>query len=617
MNGQEARSPVTTVPPRSAIAREHTWNVESVFPTPDAWEAAYQDVAHALRSFDAFRGHLGDGADRLADWFETGQAVFRQLAHVVLYASMGHTADKTDQTAAARFDRARGLSARANAAAAFAEPEVIGIGFDTLRRWIAGAPRLATYAHHLDRLSRRAAHVRSAEVEELLGLAADPFRTASASHGILADADLAFAPARAATGEALQVVQGNLRALLMHADREVRRTAWESYADAHLAHRHAMANCLAAGVKQAVFHARARRYGSALEASLDANDIPLEVFHNLIAAFRRHLPTWHRYWSIRRRALGYDRLRLYDERVPLTAHRPRVPFAQAVEWIAQGMAPLGEAYVTPLRQGVLNERWVDIYPNRGKQSGAFSTGAPGAHPFILMSYTDDIFSMSTLAHELGHSLHSYFTWRTQPLVYSRYPLFLAEVASNFNQVLVRAHLLATQPDPEFQIAVIEEAMANFHRYFFIMPTLARFEMETHQRVERGEALTAQSLITLMADLFREGYGEEMEIDADRLGITWATFHTHLYTNFYVYQYATGISGAHALGQSILDGTPGAVERYLGFLKAGSSKYPLDTLKEAGVDMTSPEPVERAFTVLSGYVERLEKLLAGRPRRGPS
>jgi oligoendopeptidase F len=272
------------------------------------------------------------------------------------------------------------------------------------------------------------------------------------------------------------------------------------------------------------------------------------------------------------------------------------------------MAPLGDEYVAPLRRGVLNDRWVDIYPNRGKQSGAFSTGAPGTYPFILMSYTDDIFSMSTLAHELGHSLHSYFTWRTQPLVYSRYPLFLAEVASNFNQVLVRAHLLATHPDPSFQIAVIEEAMANFHRYFFIMPTLARFEVEVHQRVERGDALPAQGLIDLMADLFREGYGDEVVIDGDRLGITWATFHTHLYMNFYVYQYATGISGAHALGQGVLDGVSGAADRYLEFLRAGSSRDPLETLARAGVDMASPEPVERAFAVLASYVDRLETLI---------
>ncbi len=240
--------------------------------------------------------------------------------------------------------------------------------------------------------------------------------------------------------------------------------------------------------------------------------------------------------------------------------------------------------------------------------GAYSHGVPGTHPFILMSYNDDIFGMSTLAHELGHSMHSFLSWREQPLVYAGYSLFVAEVASNFNQALVRAHLLEQSADPDFQIAVIEEAMANFHRYFFIMPTLARFELEIHERVERGEGLSAEGLIALMSDLFREGYGSEVEVDDERVGITWAQFSTHLYSNFYVYQYATGISAANALAKGIVDGRPGARDNYLAFLKSGGSLYPLDALKLAGVDMASSEPVEEAFGVLAGMVDRLEKLV---------
>src|SRR3954454_13192235 len=232
------------------------------------------------------------------------------------------------------------------------------------------------------------------------------------------------------------------------------------------------------------------------------------------------------------------------------------------------MRPLGEEYVAVMRDGLLEQRWVDVYPNQGKRMGAYSHGVHGTHPYILMSYNDDIFSMSTLAHELGHSMHSYLTWQTQPLAYGSYSLFVAEVASNFNQAMVRAHLLDANRDRDFQIAVIEEAMANFYRYFFIMPTLARFELEIHERVERGEALTADSMIALMADLFQEGYGDEVELDTERVGITWGQFATHMYANFYVYQYATGISGAHALAEGVLAGAAGAVEQYLSFLKAG-------------------------------------------------
>jgi oligoendopeptidase F len=271
------------------------------------------------------------------------------------------------------------------------------------------------------------------------------------------------------------------------------------------------------------------------------------------------------------------------------------------------MAPLGEEYVSIMRQGLLEQRWVDIYPNKGKRAGAFSMGTVGTHPFIFMSYNDDIFSLSTLAHELGHSMHSYYTRATQPYVYANYGLFVAEVASNFNQALVRAHLLERFSERDMQIAIIEEAMANFHRYFFIMPTLARFELAIHERAERGEALTAQVLIDLMADLFSEGYGSEVVVDRERVGSTWMQFSTHLYSNFYVYQYATGISGAHALAEGVLrEGQP-AAERYVQFLKAGSSLYPLEVLNKAGVDLTTPTAVEQTFATLDGYVKRLEGL----------
>ncbi|MCW3097479.1 MAG: oligoendopeptidase, partial [Chthonomonadaceae bacterium] len=495
---------------------------------------------------------------------------------------------------------------------AFARPEMLAIPDQVLKEWMQAEPRLAPYAHFFDLLARQRPHVRSAEVEELLGQASDPFGAARQIHGTLSDADLKFEPSHDSAGEASEIGQGTIGALLHSPDRETRRTAWENYADAYLQHKNTIANCLSAGVKQNVFQARARRYNSALEAALTPNHIPVEVFHNLIATFRKHLPTWHKYWDIRKRALKLDRLHVYDITAPLADQPPVVPYAQAVDWIAEGMAPLGEEYVSILRRGSTTNRWVDIYPNRGKRMGAYSSGAPGTRPFILMSYNDDVFSLSTLAHELGHSVHSYYTWQNQPPMYSSYGTFLAEVASNVNQAMVRAHLLKTQTDRDFQIAVLEEAMANFHRYFFIMPTLARFELEIHERVERGEALTAQSLIKLMADLFQEGYGDGVEMDVDRVGITWAEFPTHLYSNFYVFQYATGISGANALTEGIRkEGAP-AAERYLNFLKSGGSRFPFDTLRDAGVDLASPEPVERAFAVFASYVDRLDTLLNSPP-----
>jgi oligoendopeptidase F len=471
-----------------------------------------------------------------------------------------------------------------------------------MREW----PRLGLLRHYVDDLYRQQAHVRSPEVEELLGILGDPFSGPAMTAGVLTNADFAFAPAVDSEGREIPVTQGTLSKILAGSDREARRTAWEHYTDAYLAHKNTLASNLATSIKQSVFQMRARRYGSTLEASLFESNVPVQVFHDLIATFREHLPTWHRYWAIRQRALGVDALQPYDIWAPLSQEKTAVPYQQAVEWISRGLAPLGEDYVRVLRRGALEERWVDVYPSQGKRAGAFSSGRPGTHPFIMMSYNDNVLSMSTLAHELGHSMHSYLTWQHQPVIYGDYSLFAAEVASNFHQAMVRAHLIKAQVDPAFQIEVIEEAMSNFHRYFFVMPTLARFELEVHQRAERGEGLTADDMNGLMADLFSEGYGEKMHVDRDRVGITWATF-GHLYTDYYVYQYATGISGAHALAQRILSGEPGAVQAYLDFLTAGGSVYPLEALQTAGVDLTRSEPVEVTFGILADLVDRLERL----------
>lgn len=597
-----------TVPKRSDVALEHTWDTNSMFASDADWISELVRVQATLPALSAYAGRLGDGPDTLLGWFGALEQAATAVNKLFIYAHTGHDVDTTNTDAAAIYDKANGLYGQFLSTVAFSEPELLSIEPATLDGWLAENDQLATYGHYFDSLRRRQTHVRSAEVEEVLGRVMEPFRSASSIHNTMADADLRFAPAQADDGSNREVMQGSINGLLIDPDREVRRTAWQNYADAFLAHKHSMAACLATGVKQDVFMARARRYDSSLEAALEPNHIPTVVFHRLIDTFRQNLPTWHRYWAIRRKALGYEQFHVYDVKAPLTSNGPSVPFATSVEWIGEGMRPLGDEYVDALKRGVLEERWVDIYPNQGKRFGAYSTGTKGTHPFILMSYQDDIFSMSTLAHELGHSLHSYLTWQNQPAAYSDYSLFVAEVASNFNQALVRNHLLQSNDDRDFQIAVIEEAMANFHRYFFVMPTLARFELAIHEQAERGDALTADGMIKLMADLFREGYGDGVVVDDDRVGITWAQFSTHLYSNFYVYQYATGISAAHALAEGVINGGPDAAANYLAFLRAGSSLYPLDALKLAGVDMTSTEPVEKAFAVLAGYVDRLETLL---------
>jgi oligoendopeptidase F len=598
------------LPTRNEVDRRFTWNSESVFPNPAAWDAAADTIMARLPDLGEFRGHLADSPDTLADWFETAEKLQRLMAKLQVYTSMEYSCDVGDQGAASRADRVRSTSAQLSAAMSFALPEMIAIGFPKLSEWVAASPRLAHLGHHFNRIEKLREHIRAPEVEELLSQVTDSLSTALSAHSVLANTDLKFEPAAGVDGPE-EVAQGTIGHLLTSPDRETRRTAYESYADAHLAVRHTMAATLAGGIKRDVFYARTRRFASSLDAALAPNHIPAAVFHNVIRAFRDNLGTWHRYWRIRRRALGLANLKPYDTRAPL-APPIRIPFEQSVDWISEGVSPLGDEYVRVLRRGALEERWVDVYPNQGKRMGAFSTGSQDTHPFIFMSYNDDIYSMSTLAHELGHSMHSYYGRRSQPFVYSNYGLFQAEVASNMHQALTRRHLLKTRKDPDFQIAVIEEAMSNFQRYFFIMPSLARFELEVHERVERGGVLTADYLNDLMANLMAEVYGAEVELtgsDRDRAGSTWSQFHTHLYSNFYVYQYATGIAGAHHLAERVGAGQAGAVEDYLAFLKSAGSMYPLDGLKLAGVDMASPEPVQAAFAALNDMVTRLEELVS--------
>ena len=601
------------VPLRSEIPDRFKWNAPSVFESDDAWQAEFEAIVARLPDIERFKGRLGDGPTVLADALALIDELAERIGKVRVYASMNQAVDMRDQAATRRAGQAQALVARGQAATAYLEPELLAIGRETLLTWIAcesslaDEPRLAHLAHRVDDLFRKQAHIRSAEVEELLGMLGDPFGGARSVAGLLTNADFKFEPARGNDGSTQPVTQGTLHKLLASPDREARRTAWEHYTDQYLAFKNTLAAALVTSLKQNAFDMRVRGHPSTLAASLFENNIPVEVFHNLIDVFRKNLPTWHRYWAVRRRALGLDDLHPYDVWAPLTGDPPHVPYEQAVEWICAGLAPMGEAYVAAVRRGCLEDRWVDVYPNQGKRAGAFSSGSYGTYPFIMMSYNDDLFSLSTLAHELGHSMHSFLTRQHQPIAYSRYSLFVAEVASNFHQAMVRAHLLATKPDRAFQIAAIEEAMSNFHRYFFVMPTLARFELETHQRIERGEGLTADDMIGLMADLFAEGYGQAVAVDRERVGITWATF-GHLYVDYYVYQYATGISGANALARGILSGREGAVEDYLRFLQAGGSTYPLDALRMAGVDLTTPEPVEVAFGVLGELVERLEGLV---------
>jgi oligoendopeptidase F len=599
----------TTLPERHEVPSAYTWDIESLFATPADWDVAFAGFTAQFEELAAFRGQLGQDSV-LFDCLEYFWQTNVKLKQLGIYAGLCRSVNAHDQLANARYSRYLGLMSQFQSATAFISPEILALGQETILAMQETHQGLRQYAQALAQLEVLRPHTRSSEVEVVLGQSLDPLRSANSLHGTLVNSDLRFGEALDSQGRGFEVAQGTIANLLKSHDRVLRQNAYQSYADAHLAFENTMANALVTGIKTDVFIAKARGYSNSLEASLKPTMIPLGVFHTLIDTFKAHLPLWHRYWRARAAILGLEQLELHDVACSLAPASPTVPYQQAVDWICQGMAPLGPDYVNAMRIGLTSGRWVDIYPNKGKRQGAFSSGTKGTKSYIFMSYHDDLYSLSTLAHEIGHSMHSQLTGQNQPPVYANYTLFVAEVASNFNQALVRDHLFRQASDKDLRLAIIDEAMANFLRYFFIMPTLARFELEVHERVERGQALGANALNDLMADLFSEGYGQAVKMDQRRVGITWAQFSTHLYSNFYVYQYATGIAGAHALAKQVLDGVPEAASRYLEFLSAGSSLPPLEVLKRAGVDLTTSAPVEAAFAVLEGYIAELEALAAG-------
>lgn len=595
------------MPARADVPREETWDIEALYATPDAWEAEAEQLPADIDALGAHAGRLGT-PDGLLAYLAAADEVELRLSRLMSYASMNASVDGKDAASAARRDRASGIGASYASTVAFARPELLALDEPTVRGWL-DRPDFRDQRVRLQRILRSKPHVRSAEVEALLGAVQAPFASERSIHPALANMDLQFG---SAGGQ--MITQGNVDRLTSDPNREVRREAWEHYADAHLAAKHSQAAMYATSVRQSVFLARARGYPNVVTASLAPDNIPVDVVTTLLSTYRTNTATWHRYWNVRRAWLNLPELREYDVKAALVGTR-EVSYAQAVDWICDGMAPLGAGYVGEMRRGLTTDRWVDYVENDGKRQGAYSNGGGRVKPFIFMTWNGTLGSYSTLAHEIGHSMHSLLSTREHPYSVPRYTLFHAEVASNFNQAMVRRHLLGqarAAGDTAFEVQLIEEALSNFHRYFFIMPTLAAFELEAYRRIEDGGTLSAPDLIALTADLLAEGYGDGVVMDRERSGILWAQFSTHLYANFYAYQYATGIAAAHQLLEMFSVDADAARERYLTFLRSGGSLDPIDALREAGVDMLTPEPVQATFRTLAGYVDRLEELRAARP-----
>lgn len=594
---------------RSDIAISETWNITSVFAEDAAFDRTFAQLEAAIPLLAPMSGTIGRSAEDLLAVFMARDAIGEPLERLNVYASMVHDVDTADPRGQALASRVEGLWARFGAASAFIAPEMLQIPAETLVQWRDSLPGLAPYRRTIDETLRLRDHVRSTEVEAVLAEMTEVRGAASDITGLLRNADMQFPSIRDETGKSIRLSEGLYRVLLESPNRRVRRSAFHGILGTYGRFKNTLGAGLARSVKGDVVDARVRRYSSAVEASLKPRDVPIEVYRTLVRTCRANLHVLHDYLRLHRSALNYRTLHPYDLFISIVSEQQRDSYSyqRAVDVVIDSTAPLGREYGQIARKGLTEDRWVDIHETQGKRSGAYSGGSYGTHPFVLLNFRGTETDVFTLTHELGHSMHSWYTRQTQPYPTGDYPIFLAEVASTFNEELLRQHMLDQATDqPMRQAALIGAALDDFRGTFFRQTLFAEFELEIHDRVERGEALTAESMTELYRRLNEEYYGAVVTIDPV-VWTEWARI-PHFYWAFYVYQYATGLVAAIALAQRVLSGTPGAVEKYLGFLKAGSSADPLTVLRAAGIDMTTPAPIERALGLFAERTAHLRSLL---------
>jgi oligoendopeptidase F len=596
-----------TLPARSELPKAYTWELESIFATDADWESAFARVTAMLPQLAAYAGRMGESAATLLEAIKTRDAAGELLGRVIVYAHMRQHEDTANSTYQALADRATSLAAELGATTSFFVPEILAIPEERLNGYLASEPGLATFRHMFDEILRERPHVLSAPMEALLAQASEIGDAPERIFGMLNNADLKLPLVHDDQGQEVELTQGSyVPRFLESRNREVRREAFESMLGTFRGLRNTIAATLAATVKRDIFYARARHYVSAREAALSPHNIPISVYDNLVETVNRNIPALQRYLALRKRVLGLSDLHMYDLYVPIVADvEYKVPYEQAQETVARALAPLGEAYGRGLSEG-FGGRWIDVLENRGKRSGAYSWGAYGTRPFVLLNYQESMDSMFTLAHEMGHTMHSYFTWGTQPYHYGNYTIFVAEVASTLNEALLTHYLLQTTQDRALRLYVLNHYLESFRTTLYRQTLFAEFERDIHARAEAGEALTAEHLSAMFKGLNDRYYGPTVDVD-DLISIEWARI-PHFYSNFYVYQYATGISASAALAARIVSEGQPAVERYLRFLRSGSSDYSINLLRDAGVDMSTPEPVQQALDTFARYVAEMEQLL---------
>lgn len=593
------------IPLRSQLDPQYTWATTDLYPTDKDWEAQIPQIQAMVEKLKACKGTLGKSSQNLLAFLKL-EDEFELLADpFACYAMYKKDQDTRDPNAQKMSGVMMNLLVQADEAVAFAGPEILEISDQDMDRFYQEESGLEHYRLALTRLRREKEHTLSQSEEALLASAGKLGQSPGTIYNLLGDADLPFPDAVDKDGNRHALSQGTFIPMEQSADRELRRSAFENFYSAYGQFRNTFASTLEAQMKQLQFFSDARKYPSPLQAALSANEIPVEIYHNLIQAVHQGFSAMHRYMRLRKQLLGVDELHYYDIYTPLVPDQDeQIPFEQAKEIALEALAPLGEDYLDMLREGFSN-RWIDVYENQGKRSGAYSSGIYGHHPFVLLNYADTLNDVFTLVHEMGHALHSYLSGKHQSVTYANYRIFVAEVASTCNESILMQHLLGQTEDPKRRAYLINYFLEQFRTTLYRQTLFAEFELWCSEQVQQGLPLTAESLCQKYAQLNREYYGDAICPD-EQIALEWARI-PHFYRNFYVYQYATGFSAAIALSQRILkEGAP-AVKDYLGFLSSGCSKDPVALLRDAGVDMASPAPVEDALKLFASLVEQMEEL----------
>ncbi|WP_028274083.1 oligoendopeptidase F [Atopococcus tabaci] len=594
------------LPKRDEIPEELTWDLTVIFPSDEAFESAYQEVEKDIETVKQYEGRLNEDAGAFKEALESILETSRRLENVYVYAHLKNDQDTSNSTYQAMYDRAQMLATKAAEAISWFEPEVLSLEPAQLSGYFSENEELKQYAHYIERLTANREHVLSAEMEALLAGASDIFSASSRTFSVLNNADIQFPVVKDENGEDVQLSHGVYGQLMESTNREVRESAFKNLYKVYGDLKNTFASTLQGNVRYHNYSAKVHNYTSARAQALAANHIPESVHETLIQVVNEHLPSFHRYMALRKKLLNVDQLHMYDLYNPLTGEASlKYSYEEAKEETLKGLAPLGTEYKEVL-ESAFSDRWIDVVENTGKRSGAYSSGAYDTNPYILLNWHGSLNHLYTLVHELGHSVHSYFTRTNQPYVYGDYSIFLAEIASTTNENILTDYLLKHTTDPKDRAYVLNHYLDGFKGTVFRQTQFAEFEHFMHEEAAKGTPLTADFLSTSYAELNAKYYGSSVERDPE-IALEWARI-PHFYYNYYVYQYATGFCAATALADEIVNEEEGALDRYLTYLKSGNSDFPIEVMKKAGVDMTQKEYLERAMKVFESRLDELESLI---------